>query len=55
MSEKYWKELLELFNEMPDLKPIHKELFQNIEMIVKANELHKELEELNKTLTELNK
>lgn len=45
MKEVYWKELLEIFET----------LYNNIRLIVKANDTHKELEELNKELTELNK
>ena len=55
MKEVYWKELLEIFENDEKLKEEHKTLYNNISLIVKANDTHKELEELNKELTELNK
>ena len=55
MKEVYWKELLEIFENDEKLKVDHETLYNNISLIVKANDTHKELEELNKELTELNK
>lgn len=55
MKEVYWKELLEIFENDEKLKLDHETLYNNISLIVKANDTHKELEELNKELTELNK
>ena len=55
MKEVYWKELLEIFENDEELKVNHITLYNNISLIVKANDTHKELEKLNKELTELNK
>ena len=55
MKEVYWKELLEIFENDEKLKVDHETLYNNIRLIVRANDTHKELEELNKELTELNK
>lgn len=55
MKEVYWKELLEIFENDEKLKVDHETLYNNISLIVRANDTHKELEELNKELTELNK
>ena len=55
MKEVYWKELLEIFENDEKLKVDHETLYNNISLIVKANDTHKELEELNKELTKLNK
>lgn len=55
MKEVYWKELLEIFENDEKLKLDHETLYNNISLIVKANDTHKELEELNKELTKLNK
>ena len=55
MKEVYWKELLEIFESDEELKINHETLYNNISLIVKANDTHKELEELNKEITELNK
>ena len=55
MKEVYWKELLEIFENDEKLKLDHETLYNNISLIVKANDIHKELEELNKELTKLNK
>ena len=43
------------FPKFKELKVNHETLYNNIRLIVKANDTHKELEELNKELTELNK
>ena len=55
MKEVYWKELLEIFESDEKIKVDHETLYKNINLIVKANNTDKELEELNKELTELNK
>lgn len=55
MKEVYWKELLEIFEGDEELKINHSKLYNNIRLIVKSNDTHKELEKLNKELTELNK
>lgn len=55
MKEVYWKELLEIFESDEKLKVNHETLYNNISLIVRANEAHKDLERLNKELTELNK
>ena len=55
MKEEYWQELLEIFESDEELKVNHETLYNNIRLIVKANDTHKELEELNKELTKLNK
>ena len=55
MKEVYWKELLEIFENDEKLKVDHETLYNNISLIVRANDTHKELEELNKELTKLNK
>lgn len=55
MKEVYWKELLEIFESDEELKVNHETLYNNISLIVRANEAHKDLERLNKELTELNK
>lgn len=55
MKEKYWDELLAIFEDNDELKINHETLYNNIKLIVKSSNLHKELEELNKELTELNK
>lgn len=55
MKEVYWKELLEIFESDEELKVNHETLYNNIRLIVRANDTHKELKELNKVLTELNK
>ena len=47
MKEVYWKELLEIFESDEELKVNHETLYNNISLIVKANDTHKELEELN--------
>ena len=55
MKEDFWKELLEIFEGDEELKVNHETLYNNISLIVRANEAHKDLERLNKELTELNK
>lgn len=55
MKEEFWKELFDLFEEMPIVKENHTDLYKTIKLIVEVQTKHKELEELNKELTELNK
>lgn len=55
MKEEYWTELLDIFADKPELQEAHEKLFNTLSLIVKLNELSKELENVNKQLTELNK
>lgn len=55
MKEEYWTELLDIFAGKPELQEGHEELFNTLNLIVKLNGLHKELENINKQLNELNK
>ena len=55
MKKEYWTELLDIFAGKPELQEGHEDLFNTLNLIVKLNGLHDELENVNKQLTELNK
>ena len=54
MQEKYWRELLEMFDTDGSLKETHPELYRNVDLIVENLKLQDRLQEISESLKELN-